>query len=145
MKQWAVTLMILSLLGNVAKHLLPKGKEKTVTFLVSLCLLLALFTPFLQIKRGEIELPDFKSILPHQTDRQKGEEMVLERFGEMMGEALGKAFPEETITLEIFASEDGIPERVRITCRDRESARQIADYVQIRYGIEAEGKGEEDG
>ena len=143
MKEWTWILIILALFGKLAKNLLPKGEKSPLysplRFLLSLSLIIVLFSPWIPLLKGERELMEFPSISAEEVE-ESGEILVLKRLGSTLGENVQSAFPDAKFSLEIHTDENKVPVLVKVVSEERNTAIQIAAYIKTNYDLEAVAK-----
>ncbi len=140
MKEWALTLILLSLFALLIKNLFPK-KNAALGFLLSLCTLVVLFSPIIRFKDADLDDFDFFEFLsPEAYQIPKGEELILQRLSQDLEETLKKAFPQGHFTLEIYTDENSVPTEIHVVGNDPVLIQNAADYIKIRYGISAQAK-----
>lgn len=137
MKGWAWCLILLSLCGKFAKNFLPKGEKSPLyaplRFLLSLCLVIVIFTPFIKIMGNEKDLSaTFKK---QQETALDGDREILEQMGKTMKKSVDTAFPQCTYTLEIYADDAGLPDLIKVVCENPADGKQIADFIYKNYGL----------
>lgn len=139
MKNFCITLTLLSFFGILIELFLPKGKTSPLyaplKFLLSLSIILCLFSPVIRFTKGEVALPkvDFSS-----EDIPSGEELVKERVYENIYSDTKGKFPQANFSLDITYENGYIPKKILINCPSEEDAQDIRDYIKIKYGIETE-------
>ncbi len=139
MKNFCTNLILLSFSGIFIKLFLPKGERSPLyaplKFILSLGIILCVFSPVFSLFQSDFSLPD---LTLSETDLPKGEELVLQKMEERMIESVKKAYPKEDFTLTILADENFIPERIRLLCNNESSAREIKDFIKLKYKLETE-------
>ncbi len=141
MKEWFYTLICIGFFGIVGRLLLPAGEKSKLypplRFLISLLLVLAVFSPFFKMK-GE-NSSNFASYfaLLSSPDTKEVERILLERSAKEMTREAKLVFPEAEFTLYIYTDENSIPTEIAVECADGDGGR-IADFLEVKYGIPAE-------
>lgn len=141
MKEWFYTLICIGFFGIAPRLLLPGGEKSKLypplRFLISLLLVLTVFTPLFKIKTENADgvASFFEALSSPNTEEM--ERSLLERSAkEMMREAQA-AFPEADFTLYIYTDEYSIPTEISIECADGDGDK-IAHFLEEKYGISAE-------
>ena len=154
MKDWALTLILCSVLWSGVTLLIPKGEKSPlygpVRLLFSLVLILALFSPLVGVLTGkdEITLPDYGEGETNSGDGGKEiQRLILEKNVSKMEEAVKNAFPEAEFSLRLEASADGIPTGIYVIGRDAEEGKRIADFLEQNFQLitSFEPENQEDG
>ncbi|MBQ3076021.1 MAG: hypothetical protein IJC26_08120 [Clostridia bacterium] len=141
MKAWAQMLILLSLCGKLVKNFLPTGERSALfpplRFLLSLCLVLALFSPWIKLFRGEIVFPSLELLKTEEEAVPDANTLIMEQIGKTMKRSVDTAFPSITYSLELYADADGNPQEVRVLCDDRNTGIKIAGFIEQNYGLQA--------
>ena len=136
MKEWALSVILLSLGGKLIKHFLPKG-EKSPLFsplrlLLSLCLIVAIVFPLQQLK-APLQAKEL-SFEYESTNGISGNALILEKMGKTIKKSVDTAFPACEYSLEICADEGGIPQAIRVI-GGGEQAFAISEFIHRNYGL----------
>ncbi len=146
MKAWADTLILASVFGIVVKVILPKG-EKSPLFgptklLISLILIVVMFSPILSLFNKETTLPFLSDSLGEALE-VNSEQLLLERSCKIMSDEVKSAFPQTRFSLEIYTDDNRIPTQIQVICDPPEEGPRIADFLQAKYAIPASAKEKE--
>lgn len=141
MKDWFYTLIIIGFFGIAARLLLPSGEKSKLypplRFLVSLLLILAIFSPVFQITgENEFLLSAFFEELSS-PDSDEVERLLLERSAKEMVREAKLHFPEASFTLYIYTDKYSVPTKISVECSDGNGGK-IADFLEVKYSIPAE-------
>lgn len=140
MKSWAFGLIILSLFGKLIKQLLPRGEKSAffppLRFLLSLALIVALFSPILKQAQKNNFQSNFAKLFSDEGTVIDPNTLILEQMGKTMKKSVDSAFPDLEYTLEIYTDDKGIPNLVKV-CGCDEAGGKIADFIQCNYSLKA--------
>jgi len=150
MKEWANTLILVSFVGLIAKLILPKSEKSTlygpIHFLCALIMILAVFSPIMKGMKRDLSLDIVTEDLFTFDMKEKEETLLLtllERSTAMMTEEVKQIFPDAIFTLQMRANTEFVPEEMLVLCEDAVMGQNIADYIQVKYSIEANLKEKE--
>ncbi len=140
MKGWVWGIILLSLCGRLMKSFLPRGEKSPLfaplRFLLSLCLIAILFSPFFKFMGGKAKTDktiDFKIDEAYSID---GDALVLEQMGKTIKRSVDTAFPHHEFTLEIYTDQQGLPNLIKVVGGGQDGS-EIADFIQRNYGLDA--------
>ena len=144
MKEWAWTLILLSVFGKLMKNLLPRGEKSPLhaplRFLLSLSLVAVMLFPWMRLLRREIKPEEYFSFPESESVQSDADTYILEQMGKTMKRSVDTAFPDIGYTLEIYSDENQVPTEVLVLCEDPEKAKQIASFIEKNYGLTTNAK-----
>ena len=137
MKEWALSVILLSIFGKLTKHFLPKGEKSSLfsplRLLLSLTLIVALIFPLQRLKTP-LEAKEL-SIQYEDAETLSGNALILEKMGKTIKKSVDTAFPACEYALEICVDKEGIPQSIRVI-GGGEKAFEISKFIQENYGLE---------
>lgn len=144
MKEWAWTLILLSVFGKLIKNLLPRGEKSKLyaplRFLLSLSLVAVMLLPWMQVLCGQIKPEELLSFPETENVQSNADAYILEQMGRTMKRSVDTAFPDVGYTLEIYSDSDQVPTEILVLCEDSEKANEIASFIERNYGLNANAK-----
>ncbi len=144
MKSWATTLIFLTVFGILAKSILPKGEKSRLyapfRFLLSLLLIVTVFSPLVPIFKGQGDLSKDISRFFSETEGENVDVFLLKRFASVMDEKAKATFPDADFSFEIHTDENKTPVLIKVVSEDKEKGQEIADWIRLNYKIETKVK-----